>query len=64
MPFEAGWFDLLKIWGPLALGWPVAIMLIRYIMQQNKEFIAANVQLATSLNSLTKAVERLADGKN
>ena len=55
---EAGWLDLLKLWGPLALGWVVAYMLIRFIMENYKADIQSRVQLATALDGLTKAVER------
>ena len=64
MTLEVGWFDLLKIWGPLAFGWIIAYLLIRFIMDQYKADIESRVKLATALESLTKIVERVANGKN
>ena len=55
---EAGWFDLLKIWGPLALGWPLAYILVRFIMENYKADIESRVKLSSALEGLTKAVER------
>ena len=61
---DAGWFDLLKLWGPLAFGWVIAYLLIRFIMDQYKADIDSRVKLATALESLTKIIERVANGKN
>ena len=61
---DSGWFDLLKLWGPLALGWVVAYMLIRFIMEQYRNDIDSRVKLATALDGLTKMIERVANGKN
>lgn len=58
---EAGWFDLLKIWGPLALGWPLAYILVRFIMDNYKADIESRVKLASALDGLIKAVERSSD---
>lgn len=64
MPLETGWFDLLKIWGPLALGWPIAYILIRFIMDHYKADIESRVKLATALDALTRSVERIEHREN
>ena len=61
---DAGWVDLLKLWGPLTFGWVIAYLLIRFIMDQYKADIDSRVKLATALESLTKVVERVANGKD
>lgn len=65
---EAGWQDLLKLWGPLALGWPVAFMLFRELQardksekEQYKAMVDSQAQLAISLTGLTKAVEKIGE---
>lgn len=67
---DAGWVDLLKIWGPLALGWPIAYMLGRELLtfvkeqrEQSKVDIESRVKLATALDALTRIVEKVGDGK-
>lgn len=58
---DAGWVDLLKLWGPLTFGWVIAYLLIRFIMEHYKADIDSRVKLATALDALTRSVERIAD---
>lgn len=62
---------LVKIWGPLALGWPIAFMLGRELLSWVKEErekmkvdVESRLKLAASLDNLTKIiVERLSNAK-
>lgn len=67
---DAGWLDLLKIWGPLALGWPIAYMIGRELLTLMKEQretykadIESRVKLANSLDGLRQTIERVANAK-
>ena len=57
-PIDADWWSLVRIWGPLALGWPLAYLLVRFIMDNYKADIESRVKLSAALEGLTKAVER------
>lgn len=49
--------DLLKIYGPLALGWLVAAYLLKFVLDRYQADIDSRVKLATALDSLTKVIE-------
>lgn len=51
------WLDLVKVYGPLALGWVVAAYLGKFILSRYDKDIAAKVELAGALNTLTKLME-------
>lgn len=62
---DANWMDLLKIWGPLALGWPIAWMLAREllaIMKEQRDTYRADIEsrlkMAASLDGLTEMIEK------
>ena len=67
---DADWVSLLKIWGPLGLGWPIAYMLWRELMTWVKEQreralteVESRLKLSASLDALTKIVERSVNEK-
>lgn len=51
------WTDLLKVYGPLAIGWLVAAYLIKFILDRYSADIDARVKLAAALENLAKVVE-------
>ena len=50
--------DILKIYGPLSLGWIVAAYLLKFVLDRYKDDIQARVDLATALDGLSKVIER------
>ncbi len=58
---EIAWGDLIKLWGPLALGWVVAGYLLKFILDRYNADIEARIKLATSLDSLAKLIEEKLD---
>lgn len=55
--------ELIKVYGPLALGWVVALWLIKFVLDRYQSDIEGRVKLATALDGLTKVIEKL-DGKD
>ena len=51
--------DILKIYGPLALGWAVAAYLLKFILDRYQTDIDSRTKLAIALDGLTKIVERI-----
>ena len=49
--------DILKIYGPLAIGWAVAGYLMKFIMDRYDKDIDAKVKLSTALDSLTSVIK-------
>lgn len=54
---EIPWGDLIKIWGPLTLGWVVAAYLLKFILDRYQADIDARIKLASALETLTKVIE-------
>ena len=50
--------DILKIYGPLSLGWIVAAYLLKFVLDRYKDDIESRVSLATSLDALSKVIDR------
>ncbi len=50
------WTDWIKIYGPLGLGWPIAIYLGKFILDRYTSDIDARIKLALALDKLTDAV--------
>lgn len=50
--------DLLKVSGPLAIGWVVAAYLAKFVLDRYNVDIEARVKLADALNKLTAAIEK------
>ena len=50
--------DLLKIYGPLSLGWIVAAYLLKFVLDRYNDDIEARVKLATALDQLSKVIDR------
>lgn len=55
--------ELVKVYGPLGLGWVVALWLIKFILDRYQTDIDSRVKLATALDGLTRVIENL-DGKD
>lgn len=51
------WADIVRVYGPLALGWVVAAYLLKFILDRYQADIDARVRLATAIDSLTKIIE-------
>lgn len=51
--------DLIKVYGPLALGWVVALWLIKFILDRYQADIEGRVKLATALDGLTRVIDSL-----
>ena len=49
--------DMLKVYGPLAIGWVVAAYLMKFILDRYAADIDARVKLAAALDKLSTLVE-------
>lgn len=49
--------ELLKVWGPLSIGWLVAGYLIKFIMDRYDKDIQSRSDLANALSSLRDAIK-------
>lgn len=49
--------DVLKVYGPLALGWVIAAYLGKFILDRYQQDIDSRVKLATALDGLTKIID-------
>lgn len=54
---DVAWADLLKVYGPLCLGWVVAAYLLKFVLDRYQEDIDARVKLATALDALASIIE-------
>ena len=54
---DASWLELVKLWGPLSLGWCAAAYLGKFIMDRYDKDIDAKVKLSTALDSLTSVIK-------
>ncbi len=54
---DQAYIELLKVWGPLSIGWFVAGYLIKFIMDRYDRDIDSRAKLATALEGLTDAVK-------
>lgn len=54
---EIAWGDIVRVYGPLALGWVVAAYLLKFILDRYQADIDARVKLAAAIDSLTKIIE-------
>jgi len=53
----ADFTELVKIWGPLSLGWVVAGYLIKFIMDRYDRDIASRTELANALTQLSDTIK-------
>jgi len=49
--------DIVKVYGPLGLGWVVAAYLLKFVLDRYHDDIDARVKLATSLDGLSRVIE-------
>lgn len=54
---EIAWGDIVRVYGPLALGWVVAAYLLKFILDRYQADIDARVKLAAAIDALTKIIE-------
>ena len=54
---DAGLIDLMKIWGPLSIGWVAAIYMGKFIMDRYDKDIESRSKLASALDALTSKIE-------
>ena len=55
--------DLLKIYGPLAIGWVLAGYLGKFVLDRYNADIDAKIKLATALDQLTRIIEGFKNGR-
>lgn len=48
--------QVLLVYGPIGLGWPIAFLLMRFIMTHMKDSVESNLRLASAIDSLEKWV--------
>lgn len=48
--------DIVKVYGPLGLGWVIAAYLLKFILDRYNADIEARVALAQALNKLSDAI--------
>lgn len=58
---DIAWGDIMKLYGPLAIGWVVAAYLLKFILDRYNADIEARIKLATSLDALSKLIEEKLD---
>lgn len=51
--------DILKVYGPLGLGWIAAVYLLKFILDRYNADIEGRTKLATALDGLTRIIETL-----
>lgn len=49
--------DLLKVYGPMAIGWIIAGYLGKFVLDRYQADIDSRVKLATALDGLTKIID-------
>lgn len=50
---------LVQVYGPLGLGWIVAVYLLKFILDRYQTDIDARVKLATALDGLTRVIDEI-----
>ena len=50
--------DVIKLWGPLSLGWVLALYLLKFVLDRYKDDIDSRIKLAMSLDNLSRVIER------
>jgi len=53
--------DIVKVYGPLGLGWIIAAYLLKFILDRYNADLEGRAKLATALDGLTRVVDKLAD---
>lgn len=56
--------ELIKVYGPMAIGWVIAGWLIKEFLQRNAADIESRVKLAVALEGLTNTIKEALRGKN
>jgi len=53
---DSSWLELVKLWGPLSLGWVAASYMGKFIMDRYDRDIESRSKLASALQELTVAI--------
>lgn len=53
--------DIVKVYGPLGLGWVIAAYLLKFILDRYNADLEGRAKLATALDGLTRVIDKLAD---
>lgn len=56
---EIAWGDIVKVYGPLALGWVAALYLLKFILDRYQADIEGRAKLASALDGLTRVIDKL-----
>lgn len=56
---DISWGDIVRIYGPLALGWAVAAYLLKFVLDRYQADIDARAKLASALDGLTRVIDQL-----
>ena len=56
---EISWGDLVRVYGPLALGWGVAAYLLKFVLDRYQADIDGRAKLASALDGLTRVIDKL-----
>lgn len=51
--------DLIKVYGPLGLGWVAALYLLKFVLSRYEADIESRVKLSTALDGLRVVIENL-----
>lgn len=51
------WLELVKLWGPLSLGWLVAAYLGKFVIDRYDKDIESRAKLAIALQELSDAIK-------
>lgn len=54
--------DIVKVYGPLGIGWVLAAYLIWFIVNRYDKQIESNIKLATALEGLTQIIKERVKG--
>lgn len=61
---EISWGDLVRVYGPLALGWGVAAYLLKFVLDRYQADIDGRAKLASALDGLTRVIDKLNEKKD
>ena len=50
--------DIVKVYGPMGIGWLVAAYLLKFVLDRYNADIEARVKLAAALDNLSRVIEK------
>lgn len=54
---DPAYIELIKVWGPLSIGWVVAAYMIKFVFDRYDKDIESRSKLAAALDALADAVK-------